>query len=434
VVKGKKNKTGIHPAKAIVLGYLAYGLLGWLILMLPISQKIHVSVVDNFFTAITAVSTTGLITVDIGTVYSTFGQIVILLLIQAGGIGYMSFNTFVVLAITKKASLFNQKVSSIELSLPEHFNAAKFVRQVVAFTIISEIIGAISLSILFMKSGVENYIWNGVFHSISSFCTAGLSLFSNSLVDFKWNLGINIAVITLAILGVVGFLTWLDCFRRITGKKERLTTTTKIVLSITFSFIFLGGLVFFLTEIPVLEGSLYHKAITAVFQTMSATTTAGFNTLDLNVLSHSSIVLLIFLMVFGASPSGTGGGLKSTTFTVLLGLIKSTFTGQHAVRVHSEIVSVKRVQLSTATFTYYIFLLATSTFFLVAMEDQHFLAIFFEAASALGTIGLSLGITSELTEPSKVFISLLMFMGRIGILTFGLSLVSPNYKETTLLL
>ncbi len=219
-----------------------------------------------------------------------------------------------------------------------------------------------------------------------------------------------------------------------TKQKEHLTTITKIVLSITFAFICFGGLIFFLTEIPVLEGSIYHKAITAVFQTMSATTTAGFNTLDLSILSHSSIVLLIFLMVFGASPSGTGGGLKSTTFTVLVGLIKSTFTGENVVRVHKEIVPVKRVQLATATFTYYIFVLTTSTFFLVALEDQSFLAIFFEAASALGTIGLSLGITSDLTPPSKVFITLLMFMGRIGILTFGLSLISGNHKKTELLL
>ncbi|NNM44072.1 MAG: potassium transporter KtrB, partial [Chlamydiae bacterium] len=420
----------IHPAKMILIGYLSHVLVGWLVLLLPICQNLGVSLLDNFFIAMSALSTTGLTTVDVGKEYSMIGQIVILLLIQAGGIGYMTFNTFIVLATTRKLSLFRQMITSTAFSLPRNFVISEFIFHVIIFTFVCELIGAAVLSYLFMNNGIENFIWYGIFHSISAFCTAGFSLFPDSLMGFQDNLGINLVFSTLSILGAIGFISWLDFYKKITGKKEYLTFTTKVILFVTFWFLILGSFLFLLTENVFSEGSIYHKVITAFFQVMTASTTVGFNTLDIGGLSVATIILLIFLMVFGASPSGTGGGLKSTTFVALVGLVKSTLKGQNHVSFWKREIPDKRLQLATAIFSYYILVMTISVFFLVIVESKPLLPLVFEAASALGTVGLSMGITSSLTEVGKILIALLMFMGKMGILTFGIALASKMKEES----
>ena len=424
-----------HPARALVLGYLIYSLIGWMLLSLPICQTKSVRILDNFFTAVSAISTTGLATLDIGTEYSFLGQIAIFLLIQAGGLGYMTFSSFIVLATTRKLSSYREKMATNAFSLPHEFSVKEFIYHVAFFTFACELIGAVFLSIIFMHRGIENFIWNGVFHSVSAFCTAGFSLFIDDFMGYKYDLAINATLSILSILGAVGFIVWLDLYKRITGKKRFVTFITKVILFSTFSFLVIGTLLFSATEVSTAHLTLYERIITSFFQVMSASTTVGYNTLDIGSLSTANIILLLFLMVFGASPSGTGGGLKSTTFSALFSLAKCTLLNKDKISLLHREIPPKRIQLASASFAYYSFVMVTFVFLLVIVEHKPFLPVVFEAASALSTAGLSMGITSDLTQYGKLLISLLMLMGRVGILTFGIALsaktngVKEEYKK-----
>ncbi|NNM43661.1 MAG: potassium transporter KtrB [Chlamydiae bacterium] len=419
----------IHPAKAMLLGYFIYALLGWFVLMMPICHVEHVSHTDNLFTAISALSTTGLSTVNLVKDYSVVGQVVMLVLIQIGGIGFMTFNTFVVLATLHKISHLRKKVASTEVSLPKDFVISEFISHVIIYTLACELIGAVILSLIFMDYGIENPIWNGVFHSIAAFCTAGFSLFPDNLVSFKYDLGINLTISFLSILGALGFIVWMDFYKKFTGKTKHLRFITKVILGATFCFISIGTLLFFLSEEPFTQGSIYDKVIISFFQVVTASTTTGFNTVDIGILQPAVIVLLFILMAFGAAPAGTGGGLKNTTFVTLIGLVKSSLTGQNIVTFWGRQIPPKRVQLATTIFSYYAFTLTFFIFLLVTVEDKPFLPLLFEAASAIGTVGLTMDVTPNLTELGKILISILMFMGKMSILTFGIALVSQTNEK-----
>ena len=329
-----------HPAKLLLLCYLVYAFVGWFILLTPICQMNAIPSVDCFFTAIAAMTTTGLNTVDVGTAFSFLGQIVILLLIQAGGIGYMTFNSFIILATTNRLSRFTKKITTAEFPMPKDFIISEFIAHVVIFTFVCEAIGAIALSWIFKNSGVDNYIWNGIFHSISAFCTAGFSLFQTALPASSPMRG-QYRYLTLSIIGAIGFITWLNFYKKVIGERNFSTFTAKVILLVTFWFLVIGTLVFFFTEHSFRGGFTAQNLWTSFFQVMTASTTAGFNTIDLGSLKYTSIVLLLALMVIGASPSGTGGGLKTTTFVALVGLVKSTLKGESVVNFWKREIPLK---------------------------------------------------------------------------------------------
>ncbi len=415
--------------KVVLLGYLLYAIVGWIVLQLPICHAQKITSLDNFFTAMSATSTTGLATIDIGVKYSFLGQLVILLLIQFGGMAYMTFNTFIVLSTTSKLSSFKKNSLSATFSLPPEFKIREFFLQSVMFTLVCELCGAICLGCVFFHKGIENYVWKGIFHSVSAFCTAGLSLFPDSFMSFKYDFWINFCLFSLSLLGAIGFITWLDLYKRLTKKTTHLIFTTKVILGVTLGFLVLGTWAFLLSENFSLSGSLYEQILAAFFQVMTASTTVGFHTIDIGTLKPVSVALLVFLMVFGASPSGTGGGLKSTAFTALIGLIKSTFKRDTVVSIWKRTIPARRVHLAAVIFLYYASLLMLSVCILVVLEKKPFIALVFEVASAVGTVGLSMGITESLTGSGKMLISLLMFMGKIGILTFGIAIASQDIKE-----
>ena len=423
--------SNLHPAKTIVIGYLLYAIVGWLFLLLPICHKKNVPALDHFFTALSAVSTTGLTTVDVGSVYNLFGQALICLMFQVGGIGYMTLISFIYLAIYDKLKNISRKVASASFSLPKDFNIRQFLFHVVVFTLFCEFVGAIALGFIFSNHGIENPIWNGIFHSVSAFCTAGFSLFSDSLVGFKYNISINLTLGILSMLGgSFGFIVLLDFYKIIRGERKRLLFTSKVIMAYSLGFIFLGTLIFFFLEGPDDSHSVYQKILTSFFQVMSASTTAGFNTLHIEDLTHASIILLFFLIFFGASPSGTGGGLKSTTFSALVALVKSTLQGKDSVTLWQRKIGLKPLRWATSSFTFYMFVVLCAVFFLDLTENKDFLPILFESASAMGTVGLSMGITSDLTSWGKGIICLLMLMGRSGVLTFAIAILNEKKEDT----
>ena len=417
--------TSVSPVRLATFGYLSYILLGWLILCLPWAHRgSHMNSMDNLFIAVSAVSTTGLVTVDISEHYTLLGQIVILLLIELGGIGYMTFGSFVILSRGRKLSDLRAGVSKSVFSLPKEFRFDKFIRSVIIFTVVIELIGAAALYAIFSSAEVKHPLLNSVFHSVSAFCTAGFSLFKNNMESFSGNFWLNTVIGLLSLIGAVGFIVLVDVWRRIRGKIHHITLTSNIILRMSLCLLAIGTLLFLLTEPLVRSLAPESRIMVSVFQAMSAMTTVGFNSVPIGSLASSSLLILTFLMIIGASPSGTGGGIKSTSFTALVGIVRSTLRGDTRVRFLGKAIPQRRVQAAMANIGFYLFVLVLGIYALTLTESSAFRDIFFEAASALGTVGLSTGITSTLSELGKIIVCALMFVGRLGPLTFAIALSS----------
>jgi trk system potassium uptake protein TrkH len=413
----------MHPAKLVLLGYASYTLFGWLLLCLPIAQRASgTGALDHLFIATSAISTTGLVTISISDSYTRFGQIAVLLLIQLGGIGYMTLGSFVILAGKRELSRTRMAIGKTVFSLPESFDLGHFIKGVVAFTFIIETAGAVVLFFLFRASGQPDAAESAIFHSISSFCTAGFSLYNNSFEGFANNFWINATIAALSYLGAIGFIVCLDFWNMATGRVKAITLTSKIILWTTFWLSCAGTLLLFLGEPSLRSEPVETRLLESFFQAMSAMTTVGFNTVGIGGLSKASVLLLIVLMVIGASPSGTGGGLKCTTFSAFLGVMRSAIRGEQEVRFWNRPIPVERVWTAVGSVGFYLFALVIGTYLLEMTEHTPFDQNFFEAASALGTVGLSMGITASLSNIGKIIIILLMFCGRLGPLTFGMAL------------
>lgn len=379
------------PFPLFLLSYFACTILGWAILQLPFCQKSLISSLDTFFTAASAVSTTGLATVDVEKTFSLFGQLVLLLLIQLGGITYMIFSSFIIRSFKK-----NGRVEFPHL-----------VKEVVSFTLICESIGMLLLYFCFRNEGMENALLNAVFHTISAFCTAGFSLFSSNLEGYQNHFAVNAILCSLSLLGALGFFLGIDFIRGITSSKKWAQLCKSLLRPFVTTVILFSTFLFFLIT------PLTTNLVTSFFQVVYTVTTAGFNLIDMGALSHSTLIFLTFLMLFGVSLIGSGTNMRGTSFFALLKLT-STLNSFRRKKVF-----LKRLQLVFSTFAYYILCLLVFSLLLSFIENKASIPLFFETASALCTVGLSVGITSELSAFGKCLIIFLMLTGRIGILIFG---------------
>lgn len=418
----------LSPIGVLLFGYLAYTLVGWLLLSLPWFQAAELSGLDSLFTAVSAVSTTGLVTVDPGTSFNAAGQIVILILIQAGGIGYMTFGSFVILATHHKMSRQRVAVTRAAFALPSDFGPAHFVWNVVRFTILVEAIGTLLLWWAFDAAGVNRPLWMAFFHSVSAFCTAGFSLFPDSLERFVADPWITIITSSLSYAGAIGFIVMVDVWSKVSGQRKRLHFTSRVILRVTVGFSVVGTLALYNMDPQIRSMGTSDGLLAAFFQVMSATTTVGFNTIPISSLPAAVIMLLYFAMIFGASPSGTGGGLKSTTLAALIGLVRSTLKRRKQISLNGRSLSFDVVQQASASLAFYMGVLLGAVTVLLILEEANLDAILFEAISALGTVGLSVGITGDLSGLGKVVLVLLMFMGRVGILSFGIAVSMEDEK------
>jgi trk system potassium uptake protein TrkH len=416
----------LHPVRLAALGYLSYIIVGWLLLALPFCHTTSaVSSLDALFTSTSAVSTTGLVTVSTGNDYNVLGQIVILVLIQLGGIGYMTFGSFVVLSRSAVLSDRRQQIGQAVFSMPKDFRIEKFIRSVVTFTLIAEAAGAVALMVAFSHAGIEHTAWQAVFHSVSAFCTAGFGLYDDSFERMRDSVSVNVILGVLSYLGAIGFIVFVDGWRRVIGKTHRLTLTSRIIL-VTTAWLSLGGVALFFVAEPSIQSLPPYERLTAsCFQVMTSITTVGFNTIPIGALSQASLFLMILLMVVGASPAGTGGGLKTTTFTALVGVIRSALLGRRNVTFWGKEIPEERVRVAMASLGFYSGALILGCYLLALTETLPFEGLLFESASALGTVGLSTGITAQLTPIGKLILIGLMFAGRLGPLAFGIALFFP---------
>lgn len=423
--KYRKFQLLLTPQQNLVYGFLFYTLLCWLLLCCPCFQKTHVSMLDNLFISTSAMSTTGLVTVSVFDSYNFFGQLIILMLIQFGGIGYMSLSSFIVLS-NQKLTHWHQKVLGTEFSMPQGFQLRDFLKSVILFTFAIEAIGAAALFFAFKSAGVETgfAIWSSIFHSVSSFCTAGFGLYNNSFESFPLNTAINAIISVLSICGALGFIVVTDIGYRLLGRTKKITYTTKVIFLMFFLLLITGTVIMYCYEPSLANYHGYHRWMVAFFQAMTAITTVGFNTVPIGVLSLPVLLFIVFMMYIGASPSGTGGGMKLTTLTALTAILWSRIRAKKQVTFLGKGIPVERLYLATSIFILYTGLIFLAVFLLSFTENQSFIAIMFETASALGTVGLSMGITGNLTEAGKVIIILCMFIGRLGVITIGVALMT----------
>lgn len=410
--------------RLVIIGYGILTLIGLILMLMPVSRDADISYIDAIFMSFSVVSTTGLVSLDIGTTFNLFGELCILFLIQLGGIGYMSLASYIILGKRNVFPKLSLKILQEEYHLPQKYPMVEFVYSIAIYTIIIESIGALVLYVQFESMGFENPIWLAIFHSVSAFCTAGFSLFSDSFVSFSQNTWVLSTITILALLGSVGFIVFVDIKRYLFKQAKNITLTSKIIIIATFFIWILGTMTIWLTN----GGDCSLQ--TAMFQSMTSHTTVGFNSMDLRDLSFASILMLIILMIIGASPSGTGGGVKTTSLTAIYAVLKSVLTRQSYVTLFGREIPANRILSAVSSFVFYLVFLMFATFllFLVEGENFRFEEILFEASSALSTVGISLGITSSLSDFSKVFVSVLMFIGRIGVIAIGLALVHETPK------
>ena len=434
----KRISKKLKPVQVLVLGFAGIILLGTILLMLPFSTY-HghgIGFVDALFTATSAVCVTGLVVVDTGTYWTFWGQLVIMMLIQIGGLGFMTMATSVAILLGKKIGLKNRLIMQEALNQFSIAGVIRLTKYVIFTTLFIEGVGALLLSIRFVPMfGLWKGIFSSIFHSISAFCNAGFDIMGNgvSLMPFVEDPLVNLVIISLIIVGGLGFAVVADILRYTETKKFSLHT--KLVFTMTGTMIVVGFLLVFLLEFnnPETLGNLTLKGkiLGALFHSVTPRT-AGFNTLDMASMRLPTLLITIFFMFIGGSPGSTAGGIKTTTFGMIILKVISVVRGDDDVEFAHRRIARETINRALAI-VFIAALIVVVEVLLLSITESHvtFQELLFEAISAFGTVGLSLGITSKLTFAGKLVIITAMFFGRLGPLTIVLAISNRrnNYKK-----
>lgn len=428
----KKRMTSFQ---VIIAGFLLVILTGSILLVLPISTRSgeSASFFDALFTATSATCVTGLVVHDTATYWSAFGQAVILVMIQIGGMGVVTIAVSAAVISGRKIGLMQRSTMQEAIAAPSVGGIVRLTGFILKATILIELAGAFLMMPVFWKDfGFPKGTWYALFHSISAFCNAGFDLMGStaqysSLTGYSANSIINIVVIGLIIIGGIGFLTWDDVkCKGIHIRKYRLQS--KVILIMTAGLILVPFLFFFFGEFSRQAWSnmsLGEKAWTALFQAVTPRT-AGFNTIDLTQLSEAGQTLIIVLMLIGGSPGSTAGGMKTTTVAVLFLTLLAVFKRKEDTECFGRRVEENAIKYAAAILLMYFILFLSGGFIISCVEGMPMLTCLFETASAIGTVGLSLGITPGLGAISRMILIILMFLGRVG----GLTLVFAAFSGT----
>ena len=424
------RKFRLSSFQIIILGFAGVILVGALMLMLPISTTEGCVTPFNeaLFTATSAVCVTGLVVQDTGSYWSAFGQMVILMLIQIGGLGVVTVAASFALMSGRKISLMQRSTMQDAISAPKVGGIVRLTLFILRGTCLIELIGALAMLPVFCHDYGWHGIWLAVFHSISAFCNAGFDILGTndnlypSLIGYVQNPVINITIMLLIITGGIGFLTWDDiCENKLHFHRYRMQS--KVILVTTLALIVLPALFFFFVDFGTLP--LGERIQAALFQSVTPRT-AGFNTVNLPAMSGASLSVMILLMLIGGSPGSTAGGMKTTTLAVLLGNAVATFRQRDSVQFFGRRVDCQAVKTAATIITMYLTLFFGGGIFISVYENLPLSSCLYEAASAVGTVGLSLGITPHLHIPSQLVLIALMYLGRVGGLTLIYAAVSTK--------
>lgn len=421
----------------LAVGFLLVIILGALLLLLPISVKEGESTtfINALFTSTSATCVTGLVPYDTNTHWSVFGQSVILCLIQIGGLGFMTFVTVIFRLVGKNMSMTKEKVLMVSAGQEHRVDMRRLFHRILIGTLIFEVLGASLLSVRFIQEfGVGKGLYYAVFHSVSAFCNAGFDLMGGtfgegtfvSLTRYATDPLVSLTVAGLIVIGGLGFCVW-DDLLECRGNPKKFRLHTKIVLAVTLVLLFGSTLLFLLFERgnpDYAQYSLGDKLLVSFFSAVTPRT-AGFNTVELSALSDSGYLLTVILMFIGGSSASTAGGIKITTFFVIIVGMISVFRGKSDIEIGNRRVHNALLRQALAVFTSCLIIVMTATLVICALERDNDVAtlqaVLFETVSAMGTVGLSLSLTPTLCTASKIILILLMYAGRVGILTIGLA-------------
>ncbi|NPA34502.1 MAG: ATPase [Chlorobi bacterium] len=431
----------IRPATMLIVSFLTLISVATLLLMLPeMTVNGRISFIDALFTATSATCVTGLTVVDTGTYFTLKGQLIILLFIQLGGIGIVSFATFFVIFLRRGMAIHHQLQLQEQLAQESLQDVFKLLKEVLVYTFIFELLGAVFIFLAWNPElqfgSLSERIYYSIFHSVSAFCNAGFSLFNNSYYTYplSQNYQLHMITATLIVLGGLGFPALKDLFskdslvERLRLPWKRLKTSTHMAVYVSLILIALGTIMIFMLE----KNNLFKTYSSAealahsFFQSITART-AGFNTIDISSLSTATLLFLIFLMFIGASSGSTGGGIKISTFTIITLTVWAVVRNKKEVHYRNRRIPQELQYRAFAILAFSIIIVSVSIFLLSIVEsDKNFRDVVFEVFSAFGTVGLSTGITPELSTIGKLIIIVDMFIGRVGPLTMAFALASAT--------
>jgi len=430
------RKEGVKPVRVLILGYLLLIAIGSVFLLLPISHKGHFSVIDSIFTSASAVCVTGLIVKDTPVFFTPFGKAVLLILIQIGGIGYMSIITLFAMLVGRKMTLQEEMMIKTSYNHVSLDDIGRFALSVLKWTVVFESVGATIMFWRFMTKyhySILHSLEKSIFHSVSAFCNAGFSLFSTSLVNFYNDFFIVGTIALLIILGGLGFFVLRDISASF-KKRRKISEHSKIVLISTGVLLTVGFLLILFMEYnaSLANYNIGGKLFISFFQSVTART-AGFNTIGISSLTNGVLFLIIIFMFIGASPGGTGGGIKTTTFTLLIMGLRALVGSDRRIVILKRNVSESLVNRAFFIFTVSLFFVLLSYFLLLATQGaiHNVMGLLFEELSAFGTVGLSVGsshianvsLSADFNIVGKLVIMLSMVFGKIGPFSIAIALM-----------
>ena len=423
----------LSPQQVLVIGFAALIVVGGLLLSLPVASRRgdRLPFADALFTSTSAVCVTGLVVVDTYDQFSLFGQLVIICLIQIGGLGIMTISTLVFLILGKRVTLRGRILIQEAMNQLTLEGMVRLIKKVIVVTVVVEGIGAILLALRWSgEMSFPKAEYYGLFHAVSAFCNAGFDLFGGfkSLSMYRNDIGINLIITGLIIIGGLGFTVVTELLENPFSAKRSLHT--KLVIRATLSLIAVGTVIVFLLEAknPNTLGSLgvREKVIGSYFQAVTART-AGFSTIPSGNLRPATLFFLVILMFIGASPGSTGGGIKTTTFITLFLAVLSVIKGRDDVEIYERRIPKRLVDRTLAVSMISLTMVVAITMVLSSVQKFEFLEVLFETVSAFGTVGLSTGITPHLALPGKILIMLTMFSGRLGPLTVAAAIAQKQH-------
>lgn len=430
-----QKKLHFSSPQMIIFGFILVNLMGCLLLMLPSStvEKVGTSFADALFTSTSAICVTGLVIHDTASYWSMQGQLIIMVLIQIGGMGVITAASAIAILSGKKIGLMQRSTMQESISATQVGGIVRLTGFILRAMLAIELLGAICMAPVFCEEfGMKKGVWYAVFHSVSAFCNAGFDLMGvnqpfSSLTGFNGNTTINLAIMALIVIGGIGFLTWDDIWHhRLHFHKYRLQS--KVILTVTILLILLPALYFYFYEFGRAEWtdlSEKERILASAFQSVTPRT-AGFNTVDLNRMSEPSQLIMILLMLIGGSPGSTAGGFKTTTLAVLLLTSFAVFFRKEDVQCFGRRIPSETVKNAATILFLYMSLFLLGGVVISCVDQVPLMGALFETSSAIGTVGLSLGLTPQLSLFSHMLLILLMFWGRVGGLTLIFAVVSGH--------
>ena len=436
----QKKIRHISTSQFIMVGFISVILLGALLLMLPISTKegVVTPITDALFTATSSTCVTGLVVHDTATYWSGFGQAIIIFLIQIGGMGVITIAISLTMLSGKKIGLRQRTIMQEAISAPKMGGIVKLTSFILKAVLTIETVGAILMFPVFYKEfGFIKGVWYSIFHSVSAFCNAGFDLMGikeqfSSLTSFSNSIPINIVIMLLIVIGGLGFITWED-IKEHKWKIRKYRMQSKVILCVTFLLIIIPTIYFYFYEFNRGnwdEMSKSNKVIASFFTSITPRT-AGFNTVDFTNLTGAGQTILIILMLIGGAPGSTAGGMKVTTIAVIFAAAFAVFRKKEEAHFFKRRIAGEIIATAATILLMYVSLFLISGIVISTVEGLPISDVLFETASALGTVGLSLGITPHLGSLSKVILMLLMFFGRVGGLTIIFATVSGNSRNVS---